>query len=193
VAGDPGEGRRGVTTLGLPFFAPVQATEDDSDDQHTPAWLLSLVFDLWPDGIDTDPAWSPKCHVAATLVYDGASAGADGLTQPWYGRVWCNPPYSDPAPWADRMAMHHLRTEAEGLFLVNVSTTTKWFARVRPDAGQAPGAARAVAFFRKRIAFIKGGVERRGNDREQMMLWWGSQKRLRRFREVFGKVAWIAT
>lgn len=181
-----------MTTLGLPWHVPAPvAADEDSDDQHTPNWLLDLVAKLWPGGIDTDPAYSPESHVSAGVTYNGKSAEQDGLVGPWVGKVWCNPPYSNPAPWADRIARHHATTGAEALMLVNVSTTVRWFRRVRPSDGK--GSARAVAFFNKRIAFIKNGVERRGNDREQMMLWWGPSGRLKTFRRVFGGVAWIVT
>lgn len=183
-----------TATLGLPgIHVPVPprvvGDESDSDDQHTPGWLLDLVDVLWPGGIDTDPAWSPRSRVKARLTYDGSCAEQDGLSQPWRGMVWLNGPYSDLAPWSARMA-DHVACDREGLMLCNVSTSVAWFRRVRP--GQQFGC-RAVAFFDRRIAFIKDGVERRGNDREQMMLWWGPAKRLRAFRRVFGRVAWIAT
>jgi hypothetical protein len=177
-----------VTTLGLPGIHVPNAGEADSDDQHTPRWLLDMVDELWPCGIGTDPAWSPTCGVKAQLTYDGSCPEQDGLTQPWHGETWLNGPYSDLAPWATRMAEHAVG-HREGLMLCNVATSVAWFRRVRP--GQ-PQGCRAVAFFDRRISFIKDGVERRGNDREQMMLWWGPAERLRIFRRVFGRVAWIA-
>lgn len=178
-----------MTTLGLPGIHVPTAGEAESDDQHTPGWLLDMVDEFWPRGIGTDPAWSPKCGVKAVWTYDGSCAEQDGLVQPWHGEVWLNGPYSDLSPWADRMAQHSLE-HREGLMLCNVATSVAWFRRVRP--GQ-PQGCRAVAFFDRRISFIKDGVERRGNDREQMMLWWGPAVRLRTFRRVFHKVAWIAT
>ena len=30
----------------------------------------------------------------------------DGLVQPWHGFVWCNPPFSNATPWADRFMSH---------------------------------------------------------------------------------------
>lgn len=186
-----------MQTLGLPgIHVPVppraDGEESDSDDQHTPGWLLDLVRDLWGGCLDTDPCWSPLSLVVAHRTYDGSCAEQDGLSMPWFGNVWCNPPYSDPAPWADRMMSHYDGSAArEGLFLVNVSTSVQWFRRAHPGAREA--SCRAVAFFDRRISFIKDGIERRGNDREQMMLWWGPAARLRTFRRVFGRVAWIAT
>lgn len=184
-----------MTTLGLPGVHVPVAGEADSDDQHTPAWLLDLVAELWPGGVDTDPCWSPASSVRARLTYDGSSAAQDGLCGAWVGRVWCNPPYSNPSPWADRMRehMHPGRLAAEtreGLLLVNVSTSVRWFHRARP--GALADSASLVAFFDRRIAFVKDGVERRGNDREQMMLWWGPASRRRAFRKVFADVAWVA-
>lgn len=183
-----------MTTLGLPgVHVPVVriGEESTSDDQFTPRWLLDLVDEFWGGVVDTDPAWSPSSLVSARLTYDGSCAEQDGLSMPWRGNVWCNPPYSDPAPWADRMMEHCDGTAVrEGLLLVNVSTSVQWFRRARPRSRER--SCRAVAFFDRRIAFIKDGVERRGNDREQMMLWWGASARMRVFRRTFSNVAWIA-
>lgn len=182
-----------TTALWLPGVEPPRSPDADSDDQHTPPWLVEMVGELWTGGIDTDPAWSPMCGIMAKRTYDGSCAEQDGLSMPWLGNVWNNPPYSDPAPWAARMREHcsdHPATR-EGLLLVNVSTSVRWFHRARP--GVEPDRCRLVAFFNRRIAFIKDGVERRGNDREQMMLWWGPARRVRRFRRIFDRVAWIAS
>src|SRR5262249_48692687 len=57
----------------------------------------------------------------------------DGLTAPWEGLVWCNPPYSRAAPWVDRWAAH-----AEGLALLPALPEVRW-------RGVLPGAADALA------------------------------------------------
>lgn len=190
--------------LALPGVDFAPRADADSDDQHTPPWLVAEV-DAFFGGIDTDPAWSPESHVRAALTYDGRTPMQDGLAQPWRGKVWANVPYSNPTPWADRCAAH--AGEARGhdvLLLVNVSTTVAWWRRWRPVhqtakqwaahrdgcilAGRPCPAARVV-FFNKRIAFIKAGVERKGNNREQMMLYWG--ERWREFSARFGRFAWV--
>jgi hypothetical protein len=44
----------------------------------------------------------------------------DGLLQPWEGRVWMNPPFSNPTPWVDRWLEHR-----NGVALLPV-TRGKW-------------------------------------------------------------------
>lgn len=204
-----------MNTLGLPGvdFVPRRsgpAEEDavDKDDQHTPQWLLDLVAELWVDGIDVDPCWAPGSLVRARLTYDGSTPEQDGLAQPWRGRaVWCNPPYSRPGPWADRMAQHAASAiDAEGLMLVNTTTTTRWWRRWRPTPGQRSATwakqreaavergsvgvrAARVAFLDKRVAFLKHGVARDQNRFDQKLLYWGSRGQA--FARVFGAVAWV--
>lgn len=72
-----------------------------SDDCYTPRW----VFDAMGLRFDLDVA-SPRggpWHVPATAFY---TAEDDGLTSPWRGLVWCNPPYSKFRPWAERWAAY---------------------------------------------------------------------------------------
>lgn len=209
-----------TATLGLPGvdFVPrvsaerradKQAAQEaaEKDDQHTPQWLLDLVAEIWPKGIDVDPCWSPGSLVRARLTYDGTSSAQDGLAQPWTGdRAWCNPPYSGVGPWADRVAAHVVASlTSEALLLVNTATTVKWWRRWRP-IGQTPRAwwkARAdavaqgasgiraaeVAFFNKRIGFLKDGAARGQNRFDQKLLYWGVHGR--QFAKVFREVAWV--
>ena len=66
----------------------------------------------------------------------------DGLAAEWKGRVWCNPPYSNPLAWVQRMAVHK-----NGIMLLPAkSPETRW--------GQAAlKAATAILFQRGRMLF----------------------------------------
>ena len=79
---------------------PVEQSERTSDDYLTPRWVfdtLDLTFDLDVAA----PPWDT--HVPAIRKYTQAD---DGLTAPWEGRVWMNPPWSSPARWVDRFLEH---------------------------------------------------------------------------------------
>lgn len=72
-----------------------------SDDYYTPQWVfdkLALRFDLDVCAPPGGVAWVP-----ADRFY---TVEDDGLSQPWEGRVWMNPPYSVPGPWIDRFIAH---------------------------------------------------------------------------------------
>ena len=78
----------------------VEQSERTSDDYLTPAWVfdtLDLTFDLDVAA----PPW--ETHVPAKRKYTKAD---DGLTQPWIGTIWMNPPYSESTRWVDRFIEH---------------------------------------------------------------------------------------
>ena len=73
-----------------------------ADDWYTPRWLfeqMGVIFDI-DVCAPTDPALRT---VPARRYYTAAD---DGLTQPWEGMIWCNPPYSASEEWAQRWAAH---------------------------------------------------------------------------------------
>lgn len=111
------------------FPLPSDTIAVTSDDCYTPRW----VFDAMGLEFDLDVAAPPggPWHVPAKRYY---TAEDDGLTQPWDGLVWCNPPYSSFATWAGRFASHD-RMALMGICLPEV----RWF----PIAF---GAADALAF-----------------------------------------------
>lgn len=71
------------------------------DDYYTPPQVfeaLGLEFDLDVCAPPGGVRWVPARRYFT--VED------DGLTQPWEGRVWMNPPYSQATPWVRRFIEH---------------------------------------------------------------------------------------
>lgn len=78
-----------------------------SDEWYTPKHIfdaLGLEFDL-----------DPCSPIEGSLVpaKQRYSLPFDGLTAPWFGLVWVNPPYSKPMPWTQKWLAH-----GNGLLLV---------------------------------------------------------------------------
>jgi hypothetical protein len=111
-----------------------------SVEWYTPAWIfdeLGLTFDLDP----SSPHDAQTAVPAATkyTIFD------DGLSKPWFGRVWMNPPYGpDTGFWMRRMIDH-----GNGIALVFSRTDASW-------CQEAMQAADAVLFMAGRVDFIPG-------------------------------------
>lgn len=85
----------------------------------TPKWILD---DLGPFKLDPCAAPDPKPWPTAEIHY--TAPNQDGLALPWFGRVWCNPPYGNAAAsWLRRLAQH-----GQGTALIFARTETKAFA-----------------------------------------------------------------
>ena len=85
----------------------------DKNITLTPLDLISKIgsFDLDPCGL--------QFHKTANKII---SLPDDGLIDEWNGRVWLNPPYSNPKPFIEKLANH-----GDGIALVLNSTDTVWF------------------------------------------------------------------
>ena len=89
--------------------------------------------------IDLDPASTPDANevVGAQRFY---TADDDGLTQPWAGRVWLNPPYRHPAAalfTARLVEQHRAGDVSEAIALTNNSTEADWFQALLAGAAAA--------------------------------------------------------
>lgn len=130
-------------------------------DWYTPRWIFNLLavqFDLDPCQPEGGLPWIPaKRHFT---VHD------DGLTQPWEGRVWLNPPYGNGiGAWLERMHCHR-----DGIALVFARTDCAWYHDYVAKAD-------AVLFLRGRVKFTDGlGVTRSaGPGCGSMLVAWGAE------------------
>lgn len=124
------------------------------DTTLTPLWLIDSLgpFDLDPCGFPEHPTASrlivlPQC----------------GLAEPWSGRVWLNPPYSDTAPWLEKLAAH-----GSGTALVLASTDTAWY------HDHVAAKASAVLFMRGRPRFLRPNKSEVGLMRASLLVAYGS-------------------
>jgi len=111
----------------------------DTDAWYTPPWIfdgLGVTFDL-----DVSAPTEPLAWLPARERYTVAD---DGLALPWHGLVWCNPPYSEPAPWCRKWAQH-----PDGFLLIRSDLSTSG-----PFA--ATSAATSIYVPAKRIQFVNG-------------------------------------
>lgn len=86
------------------------------DEWLTPPHLLAALgaFDLDPCAPIERP-W-PMANEHYTVL-------DNGLSKPWHGRVWCNPPYGlEAARWLERLAEH-----GNGTALIFARTETEMF------------------------------------------------------------------
>ena len=116
------------------FAVSALDVANTSDEWYTPRWIFDaagLTFDM-----DVCAPVAPEFRTCPARRY--LTVLDDGLTAPWDGLVWMNPPYSNIMPWAERFARHGeglalvptvnsswripLMRAADGIALVSVST-----------------------------------------------------------------------
>lgn len=116
-----------------------------NDRWGTPLSIIRAVStDLGLPRFDLDPCGAPG-HDTATEVWTPEEIG-DGLSLPWHGRVWLNPPYGPTMPtWVERLIVH----DGGGIALIPVSTGIKLWQDLILEF------ATAAHFWRHRIRFIR--------------------------------------
>jgi len=81
------------------FRTPQQGTT--SDDYYTPPIVfetLNIDFDL---DVSAPPGGVPWIPCKRYFTQED-----NGLAQPWHGKVWMNPPYSQTTPWVHKFMDH---------------------------------------------------------------------------------------
>lgn len=111
----------------------------------TPKHILDAVIEVM-GGISLDPC--AETHDNPNVpAYRHYTKEDDGLTKPWYGQIYMNPPYGYAIrKWVDKLSReyHHLEHVQEAIALLPARTDTKWFKVIQW---------RPVCFVRGRLKF----------------------------------------
>ena len=114
-----------------------------SEQWETPQWLFENLNDLF--GFDLDVCATPenaKCKSYYTREQDG-------LSKPWEGVVWCNPPYGrNIGNWVKKAYDENLRNNNYIVMLLPARTDTRWFHEYIYGRGHVD-----VRFIRGRLKF----------------------------------------
>lgn len=128
-------------------FGHEKPNEGETNDWITPKWIISAFDNLIPpeNGMffDLDPCSS--LTQPWLTARDAYTVEQNGLLQPWYGKVYCNPPYGPHTEtWARLMAKH-----GNGIMLIFARLETQaWQEVIFPSAD-------GYLFPRRRIAFCR--------------------------------------
>ena len=122
---------------------------DGHDEWLTPKYITDTLgpFDLDPCSPGDRRPWDTANH--------HLSVEHDGLSAPWFGFVWCNPPYGrETFKWLSKLADH-----GDGIALIFARTETAGF------FDQIWNKADAVFFFKGRLKFhyIDGSCDQAAN------------------------------
>jgi phage N-6-adenine-methyltransferase len=153
------------------------------NEWYTPAAYIAAVRRVL-GGIDLDPTSSAQANGAIGAVRF-FSLEDDGLAQEWGGRVWMNPPYSQPAiaMFIDKLVDEFEAGRVEqAIALTHNYTDTAWFHR-------AAGAAQAICFTRGRIAFEAPDGRKAAPTQGQAFFYFGDDVPL--FIEVFEEIGFV--
>jgi hypothetical protein len=131
--------------------APTRSVHHSSEsvEHYTPAELLALVIEVFGE-IDLDPCSNSTTtpNVPARQYFTVAE---DGLSQPWYGRVFMNPPYGDAiAHWTEKFRSEWTRSDVrEAIALVPARTDTAWWRELTAECDDV-----VVCFWNGRFTFV---------------------------------------
>ena len=160
------------------------AYNSGKSEWYTPPEYIEAAKQVMED-IDVDPA---SCRIANKTV--GAKTyytkTEDGLTKRWPGRVWLNPPYSQPdiAKFCEALMEKYRAGEtSEAITMVNNATETKWFQMILTEA-------RAVCLIQSRVKFLDRLGNRTGTPLQgQAIVYFGPN--VSEFGRVFSKFGCI--
>ena len=162
---------------------PHVSFNSGENEWYTPLEYIEAAREVL-GSIDLDPASSDIANqtVKATQYY---TAEMDGLSLPWFGNVWINPPYSSDliGRFIDKM-LEECGNIEQAIVLVNNATETQWFTKAIEITS-------AVCFPQGRVKFLDTNGNAIGAPLQgQALLYIGQNEHC--FCTVFSRFGWTA-
>jgi hypothetical protein len=161
--------------------------QSGGNEWHTPLEYIEAAREVM-GAIDLDPASNPEANkrVKAARIFTIAD---DGLSQPWPGRVFLNPPYgweegegSNQARWSARLIeQYRAGITEQAICLVNAVPGEKWFQRLWDFR---------LCFTDHRIRFEAAGEARHQPTHSSCFVYLGPNEA--RFEDVFERFGRVA-
>lgn len=121
------------------------------DDRATTAEVFDPLDDVYSFTVDVA---ADEHNTKCVRFFD---RGTDGLAQSWAGeRVWCNPPYSDIAPWV-RKAWAETEADVVVMLLPANRTEQAWWQDLVEKRRDRLDSRLRVEFLRGRLRFLSPG------------------------------------
>lgn len=136
-----------------PSQVKANGPNDEVDDRAThPLDFAEFAERLGPFTVDVAAAdHNARCDRFYTRE-------TDGLNQPWAGEsVWCNPPYSDIAPWVRKAWAEHQVTDRIVMLLPANRTEQSWWQLMVEPFRDRPSSPLRTEFLPGRMRFLKRG------------------------------------
>ncbi|BAY86047.1 C-5 cytosine-specific DNA methylase [Calothrix parasitica NIES-267] len=149
------------------------ARSNKTDCWYTPPSIIELVIQVLGE-INLDPCADDGQHIPAGKHY---TFDDNGLEQPWFGKVYMNPPYSHPGVWMKKLQLEFSTCNVdEAIALVPAATDTNWLSPVLKT--------QPVCFWKGRIKFLGQDYQPKSSARQShVLVYWGNN--WQKFREVF--------
>lgn len=174
----------------------LERTDKPSDLFFTPDWLVDEILEFYDGEIDLDPSADCKKHIPANQHYTFED---NGLEKPWFGKVFCNPPYSKSKftsleLWVRQALIHQACCQTnQCLLLIPANTDTKWAQMLlkKKWGSEIQKTWISILFFEGRISFLNADYEpSRSSGRFASMMVYLGDDRLR-FTQQFKKFGTI--
>jgi ParB family chromosome partitioning protein len=128
---------------------------------------------------------SRSCSQKTIQAAEYFTRSDNGLSKNWHGRVWLNPPYSQPdiQKFIEKLVGElNANRATEAILLTHNYTDTSWF-------HHAESAAAAICFTRGRIKFLDANDEACAPTQGQAFFYYGNNTD--GFRSVFNELGFI--
>jgi len=131
----------------------ARGAKDEVDDRGTLPEFIASLEERFGEPFTLDVAAAPH-NAKAPVFYTRED---DGLSLPWTGNVWCNPPYSNIYDWVDKAWHEWYASGVDRITMLLPANRTEqgWWQKLVEPHRDRPNSPLRVEFLPGRMRFIR--------------------------------------